>query len=114
MSVTARHDRPVLLCYDGSDHAEEAIRSAGALMGDRPAIVLHVTGRRRPNTVAEDGRRLALGAGFDPVSVVDDSTGAVAQTILADVLVERTRTQSRLVLRVLVHTTGSNQSLVHV
>jgi hypothetical protein len=38
----------------------------------------------------------------------------VAQMILSDVLVEGTRTQSRLVLRVLVRTTGSNQSLVHV
>ena len=81
--MTARHDRPVLLCYDGSDHAGEAIRRAGALMSDRTAIVLHVTGRRRTNTVAEEGRRLALSAGFDPVSVVDDSIGAVAQTILA-------------------------------
>ena len=38
----------------------------------------------------------------------------VAHAILPDVLVERARTQSRLVLRVLVHTTGSNQALVHV
>ena len=38
----------------------------------------------------------------------------IAQTILPNVLVERTRTQSRLVLRVLVHTTGRNQSFVHV
>ena len=81
--MAAPHDRPVLLCYDGSDHAQEAIRRAGALMGDRSAIVLHVTGRRRTNSVAEDGRRLALDAGFDPVSVVDDSTGAVAEAIIA-------------------------------
>ncbi len=38
----------------------------------------------------------------------------VAETVLPDVLVERSRTQSRLVLRVLVYSTRSNQSFVHV
>ena len=82
-SMTTRHNNPVLLCYDGSDQAAEAIQRAGALMGGRSATVLHVTGRRRTTSLAEDGRRLALDAGFDPVSVVDDATGAVAGTILS-------------------------------
>ena len=38
----------------------------------------------------------------------------VAETVLPDVLVERSRAQSCLVLRVLVYSTRSNQSFVHV
>jgi nucleotide-binding universal stress UspA family protein len=74
---------PALLCYDGSDHAAQAISRAAALLSGRPAIVLHVEGRGRPTAVAEDGRRLALAGGFDPVSVVDGATGPVAKVILA-------------------------------
>ena len=76
-------NRPVLLCYDGSDRAEQAIRRSGALLDDRSAIVLYVGAGESAYRPAEDGRRLALETGFDPVSVVDDATGPVAETILA-------------------------------
>jgi GNAT superfamily N-acetyltransferase len=33
---------PVLLCYDGSDHADRAARLAGTLLRPRQAVVLHV------------------------------------------------------------------------
>jgi nucleotide-binding universal stress UspA family protein len=74
---------PVLLCYDGSGHAERAIRHSGALLGPRSAIVLHAGGDDGAHSVAESGRRLALEAGFDPVSTVDDLTAPVAEAILA-------------------------------
>jgi nucleotide-binding universal stress UspA family protein len=70
-----------LLCYDGSDHAEHAIRRSGSLLSGRSALVLHVGGRGSA-AVAEDGRRVALKAGFDPVSVVHGA-GPVGEEILA-------------------------------
>jgi nucleotide-binding universal stress UspA family protein len=80
--VDQSDSRPALLCYDGSDHAERAVRRSGELLRDRPAIVLTVDGTRSAGGVAENGRRLAQGAGFHAVSVVDDATGPVAQAIL--------------------------------
>jgi nucleotide-binding universal stress UspA family protein len=77
-----RDRRPVLLCYDGSGHAERAIRRSGSLLRPRSAIVLHAGGAQGADTVAEDGRRLALDAGFDPESAVDDPNGPVADAIL--------------------------------
>ena len=35
-------DQPVLLCYDGSPDAAEAIRQAAGLTGGGPAMVLYV------------------------------------------------------------------------
>ena len=67
-SVAARRKRPVLLCYDGSHRAEQAIRRSGALLDDPSAIVLYVGAGEGAHTAAEDGRRLALETGFDPVS----------------------------------------------
>jgi nucleotide-binding universal stress UspA family protein len=72
----------VLLCYDGSDHAEHAIRRSGSLLSGRSALVLHVGGSGSA-AVAEGGRRVALDAGFDPVSVVHAAAGPVAEEILA-------------------------------
>jgi hypothetical protein len=84
--VAARRNRPVLLCYDGSDRAEQAIRRSGALLDDPSAIVLYVGAGESAHTPAEDGRRLALETGFDPVSVVDDATGPVAETVAETIL----------------------------
>lgn len=74
--------RPALLCYDGSDHAERAIRRSGSLLSERPGIVLTVD-RKGSAGAAENGRQLALGAGFHAVSVVEGATGPVAEAILA-------------------------------
>jgi nucleotide-binding universal stress UspA family protein len=38
----AKHPRPVLLCFDGSDDAAGAIAKAGELLGPRMAVVLTV------------------------------------------------------------------------
>ena len=35
-------DAPILICYDGSEGARRAIRTAAALLGDRRAVVLDV------------------------------------------------------------------------
>jgi len=37
-----RHGRPVLLCFDGSDDAAEAIAMAGEMLGMRDAVVVSV------------------------------------------------------------------------
>jgi hypothetical protein len=34
--------QPVLICYDGSDEARQAVDEAAALFGPRPAVVLNV------------------------------------------------------------------------
>jgi nucleotide-binding universal stress UspA family protein len=81
--VDQSDSRPALLCYDGSDHAERAVRRSGELLKERPAIVLTVGGTESAGGVAENGRRLALDAGFHAVSVVGDATGPVAEAILA-------------------------------
>jgi nucleotide-binding universal stress UspA family protein len=75
--------RPALLCHDGSGHAERAIRRAGSLLRERPGIVLTVDRSESAGGVAENGRRLALDAGFHAVSVVHGATGPVAEAILA-------------------------------
>ena len=85
---TGSHDRavamegPVLLCYDGSDHAGRAIRSAATLLRPRPAVVVHVRQRPFEDELAESGRRLALDAGFDPVRGRRGGLGHVATVVL--------------------------------
>lgn len=74
--------RPVLLCYDGSDHADRAIRCAGTLLRPKEAIVLHASHKAFSDDVAEAGRRVALDAGFDPVAVVDAGRGRIAAAVL--------------------------------
>ena len=41
-SATGRQRGPVLLCYDGSDNARQAIERAGQLLGGGEAVVLTV------------------------------------------------------------------------
>jgi nucleotide-binding universal stress UspA family protein len=73
--------RPVLLYYDGSDHAARAIQCAGALLRPRDAIVLHVAQKPFKDDVADAGRRVALAAGFDPLAVVDAGHGHMPAAI---------------------------------
>jgi nucleotide-binding universal stress UspA family protein len=83
----ARSDgRPLLFCYDGSKHAAEAIRRAATLVRARPAIVLHVHHEEPYTGISETGRRIALEAGFDRVSVADAGPGRVAETIIEQAL----------------------------
>jgi nucleotide-binding universal stress UspA family protein len=75
---------PVLLCYDGSDHANRAIRHAAALLRPRHAVVIHVPLRGFKGDVAESGRRVALDGGFDSVAVVESKHGRIATVILEE------------------------------
>jgi nucleotide-binding universal stress UspA family protein len=72
--------RPVLLCYDGSSHADLALRCAGTLLRPKPAVVLLIP----PVTAgqAERGRQLARNAGFGPVATVEVGCRRVAKAVL--------------------------------
>ncbi|HXO10323.1 MAG TPA: universal stress protein [Solirubrobacteraceae bacterium] len=100
----------ILIGYDGSDNAKEAIEHAGALFGGQPAIVLSVwepfsgivartpsslgfagiadyeaidqASRNSANHDAEEGAALARGAGLDASARIATRAGPVAQTIL--------------------------------
>jgi nucleotide-binding universal stress UspA family protein len=108
--LTAMSDeRPLLLCFDGSEHARRAVRGAAALLGPRPAVVLSVWERGRDLTpldplgdavgrlsglyaeldeagaevageVARDGARLAANLILDARPRVE--CGPVAETIV--------------------------------
>lgn len=93
MSDTAEHtDREgpssesgsVLLCFDGSDHAAEAIRRAALLLRTRSAVVVHVTREVSGTAVAQTGRELARAAGFNPVSVVESPHPNPEEAILSE------------------------------
>jgi nucleotide-binding universal stress UspA family protein len=75
---------PVLLCYDGSAHADRAIRRAARLLRPRHAVVVHVPQRPFEGEVAESGRRLALDAGFDAVDAVEAGHGHVHRVVLRE------------------------------
>jgi nucleotide-binding universal stress UspA family protein len=96
---------PVLIGYDGSDHADRAIRRAAVLLRPRRAVVVHVRQRPFDDDVAERGRRLALDAGFEPVEAVEAGPGPVATAVLrearrlgASVIVSGSRGRSRSAL----------------
>ncbi|HEY6692237.1 MAG TPA: universal stress protein [Solirubrobacteraceae bacterium] len=84
MTAHLAMEGPVLLCYDGSDHAARAIRSAATLLRARPAVVVHVLQRPPKEGLAESGRRLAIDAGFGPVRAVEAGFGDVATVILRE------------------------------
>jgi nucleotide-binding universal stress UspA family protein len=98
---------PVLLSYDGSDHAHRAVRLAGTLLRPRQAVVLHVPQRPFTPAVAASGRQAALDAGFDPIAVVETGHGRIAAAILA-----HGRTHDASVIVVGSHGARS-RSLVH-
>jgi nucleotide-binding universal stress UspA family protein len=64
---------PVLLCYDGSEPARNAIRAAGELLGGGPATVLSVWEPFRPSLRQPIGDTVAVVSGlakeFDEVAV---------------------------------------------
>ncbi len=100
---------PVLICYDGSEDAKDAIRSAGALLGERHALVLTVwepvaapggyawlgtstttlnlaeldrAGAEHARRIADEGVRLTEEQGLHAEPIVAQATGAVWKTIL--------------------------------
>lgn len=64
------HTKPILLCFDGSSDAENAILGAGALLGQRPAVVI---------TVAEP---LALWEPEDPATILEAPIGMLLSKML--------------------------------
>lgn len=78
---------PVLLSYDGSDHAARAIRRAAGLLRTRRAILVHVRQTPLADEVAASGRRLAADAGFEPVEAVE--AAGPAATVILEVARER-------------------------
>lgn len=74
---------PVLLCSDGSEHAEPAIRRAATLLRGKRALVIDVA-HHKPfaGDAGESGREVALRGGFDPVEVVRPGHGPVAAVVL--------------------------------
>lgn len=97
----------ILLCYDGSKHAHDAIADAAPLLADRRAVVLNVyrqageaaipiggvpvgqpTAEVEEATVehardtARRGCDIARGAGFDAQPEIVEARGRVADTIL--------------------------------
>jgi nucleotide-binding universal stress UspA family protein len=72
--------RSVLICYDATDRADLAVRSAGTLLRPKHAVVLLVP----PFTDAgpERGRQVALDAGFEAVTVVKARHARVAAAVL--------------------------------
>lgn len=102
-------DSPVLLCYDGSEDARQAIERAAGLLSRRPALVVTVwqpmaglgsfawsgatesmvnfveldrAAAEDAGRVADRGVRIATEAGFEAELVTVKSTGAVWQTII--------------------------------
>ena len=101
-------DRPLIICYDGSEDAKYAVRHAGALLPDGKAIVLTVweptvllssfgwvggaesvnfveldrAAAEGAGRVAADGARIARDAGFDAEPAAIKANGPVWKTIL--------------------------------
>jgi nucleotide-binding universal stress UspA family protein len=102
------NDRPLLLCYDGSDDAKHAIREAAHMFGPRRALVLSVwqdaaampafawagaaalpdleevfaAAREGAGRMAEDGAGIARAAGFEASPVVGEAQGPVWNAIV--------------------------------
>lgn len=72
-------DRPVLIAYDGSDHARAAVIRAGELFPGRPAIVVTMW---RSVQEAAGAARAALPQGLidDAVQKLDEATATEAVT----------------------------------
>lgn len=105
---TASADGPLLLCYDGSEHATHAIERAGALFAGRHALVVSVwqgpqlgslawagatatmdtfvetarSAAERAARLAEDGVRIAEAVGLDAEPAAVEAEGPVWRTIL--------------------------------
>ena len=96
-------DRPLLLCYDGSEDAKRAIREAASMFGPgRAALVLSVwqdaaalpsfawagaalpdlsdvfeAARQGAARIAEEGAGIARATGLDPTPIVAEAKGPV-------------------------------------
>lgn len=102
------NDRPLLLCYDGSEDAKHAIREAARTFGPRRALALSIwqtaasmpafawagaaslpdlddvfaAARDGAHRMAEDGAGIARAAGFDATPMAAEATGPVWNAIV--------------------------------
>jgi nucleotide-binding universal stress UspA family protein len=95
-------DKPLLLCFDGSENAKHAIREAAALLAPRRAVVLTVwqdaaaipslawaaaalpdledvfaAARDGAMRMAEEGAGIARATGFDAIAIVAEAKGPI-------------------------------------
>jgi nucleotide-binding universal stress UspA family protein len=95
-------ERPIILCYDGSEDAKHAIREAAALLAPRGAVVLSVwqdaaaipalawagvalpdledvfaAARDGARRTAEEGAGIARATGFDATPLIAEAKGPV-------------------------------------
>ena len=76
-------DQPVLLCYDGSPDAAEAIRHAAGLTGGGPAVVLYVW--LPPSALMLAGRTVAADHPLSPaIGEVDAAAREEADRVVAE------------------------------
>ena len=91
-------NKPILLCYDGSDVAFRAIEFAGALVPGRRAVVLSVWEKygvlsgiprvdddlmqEATEEMARDGAERANAAGFDATAAALEAEHGVAEAII--------------------------------
>jgi nucleotide-binding universal stress UspA family protein len=73
---------PALLCYDGSEDADGTVRRAATLLRPQDAVILNLPRRPFDSDVAASGRRVAVAAGFDPVTVASAGHGPIVTTVL--------------------------------
>jgi nucleotide-binding universal stress UspA family protein len=108
-SLPAGPAGPLLLCYDGSEHAKHAIRSAGDLLAARNALVVTVwqptadlgsfawygattnmvnfaeldrAGAEAGGALADEGARIAQAAGLEAEPIAIEATPPVWKTIV--------------------------------
>lgn len=104
-----RSDGPVLICYDGSEHAKDAVRNAARLLAVKDALVVTVwqptadldafawygagpnmvnfaeldrAGAEAGGRVAEEGARIAREAGVRAEAIAIEATPPVWKTIV--------------------------------
>ena len=95
-------NRPLLICYDGSENAKHAIREAAVLLAPRRALVLSVwqdaaalpslawagaalpdledvfaVAREGAERMAEEGAGIARATGFDAVAIAAEAKGPI-------------------------------------
>jgi nucleotide-binding universal stress UspA family protein len=85
-------DKPLLLCFDGSENAKHAIREAAALLAPRRAVVpslawaaaalpdledVFAAARDGAMRMAEEGAGIARATGFDAIAIVAEAKGPI-------------------------------------
>jgi len=75
---------PILICYDGSDQAQRAIRVAAEILGPRRAIVLDVEPVLTPSETYYVAASAATGAEFEQVNAAEGYSRALEGVDIAE------------------------------